>query len=185
MTHVINLFSGAGAGKSTTAAALFSETKIRGLNVELVHEFIKSWAYEKRMPNDLDQLHILGQQSRSESLLYHKVDFIITDSPLLIIPFYENYLTGRDIVKPAVFNFIELATEQGIVFHNYFLDRPENYDETGRYHTKEQAKEIDGKMKQWLTDNGVSFKELPANHEKRVETILKDLNVYDLVKLSK
>lgn len=185
MTNVINLFSGAGAGKSTTAAALFSELKIRGLNVELVHEYIKSWAYEKRMPQQMDQLHILGMQSKSESLLYHKVDFIITDSPLLIIPFYENLLTGRDIVKPAVFNFIDFAKEKGVVYHNYFLDRPENYDQNGRYQTLEEAKAIDQKMKDWLLENKVDFKELPANHEKRIETILRDLSIFEIQKLSK
>jgi nicotinamide riboside kinase len=185
MTHVINLFSGAGAGKSTLAAALFSELKIRGLNVELVHEYIKSWAYEQRLPQQLDQLHILGMQSKSESLLYNKVDFIITDSPLLIIPFYEKLLTGRDIVKPAVFNFIKFAKSQGVRYHSFFLDRPENYNQTGRYQTKEEAQSIDKKMALWLTKNKVAFKHLPANHDKRVETILNELKVFHLPKLSK
>lgn len=45
---VINLFAGPGAGKSTTAARLFSTLKLRGKNAELVQEFAKGAAWEKR-----------------------------------------------------------------------------------------------------------------------------------------
>jgi adenylylsulfate kinase-like enzyme len=39
--HVINLFGGPGTGKSTLAAALFTDLKMKGINAELVTEFAK------------------------------------------------------------------------------------------------------------------------------------------------
>lgn len=39
--YVINLFGQPGAGKSTGAAYIFSQLKLRGINAELVTEFAK------------------------------------------------------------------------------------------------------------------------------------------------
>lgn len=185
MTKVINLFSGAGTGKSTLAAAIFSEFKIRGLSTELVHEYIKKWVWEGRTPRLFDQLYILGQQSKAESLLYGKVDFLITDSPLLIIPFYEKLLVKKEIVKPSVINFINHAQENGVEYYNFWLARPEAYDQAGRYQSKEESEEVDVKMKEFLTDAGIKLIELPANHDERVRIILETLGVAQLPKLSK
>lgn len=44
---VVNLFGTPGAGKSTGAAYIFSELKMRGINAELVIEFAKDKVWEK------------------------------------------------------------------------------------------------------------------------------------------
>jgi adenylate kinase family enzyme len=44
-TKYINIFGGPGAGKSTTAAALFAEMKRRGMNVELATEVAEDREY--------------------------------------------------------------------------------------------------------------------------------------------
>jgi nicotinamide riboside kinase len=184
MTKVINLFSGPGTGKSTIASAIFSEVKIRGLNCELVHEYIKKWVYEGRSPKTFDQLYILGQQSKAESLLYNKVEYLITDSPLLIIPFYEKMLVGKEIVKPAVKNFIEHAESQGVIYYNFWLNRPSNYDEKGRYQTKAESEIIDQSMKNFLKEEGINLIELSTNHDERLRVILETLDILKLQKLS-
>lgn len=43
---VINLFGGAGIGKSTFAASLFAHMKQLHLNVELVQEYAKHLVYQ-------------------------------------------------------------------------------------------------------------------------------------------
>ena len=56
----INLHSGPGSGKSTIAARIFYEFKVKGYSIELVHEYIKKWAYEDRKPKSYDQTYILN-----------------------------------------------------------------------------------------------------------------------------
>ena len=86
-TKVINLFSGSGTGKSTLAMSLTAELKLRSVHAEYVDEYVKSLAWENRIPEKFDQIHIFGQQAKREGLLYEKVDYIFTDSPLLMVPF--------------------------------------------------------------------------------------------------
>lgn len=183
MTKVINLFAGSSTGKSTLASALFTEMKLRGINCELVREYIKVWAWEGRTPGKYDQIYIFGQQAYSEGLLYEKVDYIITDSPLYLVPFYEEYLIKKNIVAPAVFNFIKHAEDHGVSFHNFWLNRPESFDPRGRYETKDQAIAIDKALKEWLTTHNVNFTELSETHTDRVDKILEKLGIKDLPKV--
>jgi ATP:corrinoid adenosyltransferase len=90
-TKVINMFGGSGIGKSTTAAGLYHQMKLQGLNVELVREYVKGWAWAGTKVNTYDQVYIFGKQARSEYMLYGKVDYIVTDSPILLSPIYDRY----------------------------------------------------------------------------------------------
>jgi tRNA uridine 5-carbamoylmethylation protein Kti12 len=81
MTTVINLFGGPGTGKSTLATNLFYIMKSKDINVELVREYVKSWAYNNREPKEYDLIYLLGKQSSYETQLYGKVDYVVTDSP--------------------------------------------------------------------------------------------------------
>jgi tRNA uridine 5-carbamoylmethylation protein Kti12 len=83
-TTIINLYGGPGTGKSTSAAYLYYILKAEGHNVELVREYVKDWAWEGRQISTYDQIYFLGKQVRRESLLYGKVDWIITDSPVMM-----------------------------------------------------------------------------------------------------
>ena len=120
-TKVINLFSGSGTGKSTLAAAIFAELKIRSAHAEYAREYMKKWAWENRTPGKFDQVYIFGHQAKEEGALYEKVDFIITDSPLLLVPFYEQLILGVNIVEPAVHNFMNWAQLHGVTYHNFGL----------------------------------------------------------------
>jgi nicotinamide riboside kinase len=174
-TKVINLFAGSGVGKSTLAMSLTSYLKLRSIHAEYVDEYMKKLAWEKRMPEKFDQISILGQQAKREGLLYQKVDYIFTDSPLLMIPFYEQYLTGKQIVEPAVLNFMKDAEEHNVSYHNFWLERIETFDTKGRFENKEQAVAIDESMKQWLKDRGVTLIELPQDHSERMRIVLEHL----------
>jgi hypothetical protein len=144
-TVVINLFGGSGCGKSTTAALLYSRLKILGNHVELVREYVKNWAWNNRKPGEWDPLYFLGKQSSYESLLYGKVDYIVTDSPLLLVGVYQEFnLKGREnYVSVAAQSFILHAQKHGIIYKNFFLKRNKPFDPRGRYETEEQAKQVD------------------------------------------
>ena len=59
---LINLFGAPGAGKSTGAAYIFSQLKMRGVNVELVTEFAKDKVWEKSVEVFNNQAYIFGKQ---------------------------------------------------------------------------------------------------------------------------
>lgn len=83
MLKVINLAAGPGAGKSTTAAALFNLMKRQRYAVELVTEVAKDWTYE-RNPRLQDQFSVLVEQSWRLKRLVGQVEWVITDSPLFL-----------------------------------------------------------------------------------------------------
>jgi hypothetical protein len=145
MTTVINLFGGSGCGKSTTAASLFSRMKLAGTHVELVREYVKYWAWNDRKIREWDQLYLLGKQSAYESMLYGKVDYIVTDSPILLAGVYQEFRSnGEDsYVSNAAQAFMAHAEEQGVTYKNFFLKRNKPFDPRGRYETENQAKEVD------------------------------------------
>ena len=145
MTTVINLFGGSGCGKSTTAALLFSRMKLTGIHVELVREYVKYWAWNDRKVREWDQLYLLGKQSAYESMLYDKVDYIVTDSPILLAGIYQEFRSnGKDsYVSEAAQAFMAHAEERGVTYKNFFLKRNKPFDPRGRYETESQAKEVD------------------------------------------
>jgi ABC-type cobalamin/Fe3+-siderophores transport system ATPase subunit len=136
MTTVVNLFGGPGIGKSTIAAQLYSHLKFNKNNVELVQETAKRCVYLNRVPNYYDPLFFLGQQSFSESLLYGKVDYVITDSPILLAGIYQEYQSDSryNYVTTAAREFISHAKTNSVMHYNFYLQRDdEEYDNSGRF----------------------------------------------------
>lgn len=175
MTKVINLFGGSGIGKSTTAAHLFAEMKYKGLHCELVREYVKTWAWQNKQVGPFDQIYLLGKQSKYESILYGKVDFIVTDSPILLCPIYERFHSGKELVAPSALNFLEDAKTKGVEHVNFVLKRNKIFDTRGRYDTLEEAIAIDNLIKNFLTENNIPYTEIEAEDRERVTEILKHL----------
>lgn len=164
---VINLFGGPGCGKSIACADIFSALKKKGVNCEMAREFAKDLAWkitaakgEKIDPRIAeqffkDQQKIFGRQSERQSDLEHKVDVIVTDSPLLNSIVYD---AKKDIdFHRSVFNkFNEYDN------HNYLLTRVFPYEEDGRYQTEEEAEEIDRVIRNLLDSHGVKYTVLPS-----------------------
>lgn len=157
MVKVINLIAGPGSGKSTTALGLSFLMKVFEFNVELVTEYVKEAAYEGRMSLFDDQLYIFAKQYRRMHILKEKVDYIITDSPLLLSLLYakDNYF---DYYAP-------LVDEVFHTFENYtiFLNRDKPYKKLGRYQNEQEAIEMDKKIKDYLLENKYKFTEFKGN----------------------
>lgn len=157
MTTVISLYGGPGTGKSTSAAYIFNRLKKRDINCELVREYVKDWAWEKRSIRDWDQYYFFGKQVRRESMLYGRVDYIVTDAPVSLSLFYAEKFSPPHIlygIREAVNSFYEQCSASGDADHvHVFLTRTKTYNPAGRFQTEEQAKEMDVEMSHFLTRN--------------------------------
>lgn len=177
MTVVINLYGGSGLGKSTTAALIFGEMKLQGLHCELVREYAKEWAWNGRKITPEDQSHICETQLARESLYYGKLDYVVTDSPLLLGPIYQKYYSGSDPSAVEVFSNLKKAEQQGVKYMNFLLKRNKPFDPRGRYETEDQAKEVDACVEKYLKDHSIPFHTVVTEDKERVhEIIYKVLN---------
>jgi hypothetical protein len=159
-TTVINLYGGSGVGKSTVAALLFAQMKIQGLHVELVREYVKLWAWSGKQVRPTDQIYLLGKQSAYESLLYGKVDYIVTDSPVMLAGAYSEWHSGEAgrYVTDAANSYYDVSVADGSVrYLDYVLHRDGAFDPRGRYETAEKAAEFDEFLKDYLARNGKTF----------------------------
>ena len=133
---VINLFAGPGSGKSTLAAGLFHVMKRKGFNVELVTEYAKAKVWEESTKTLDDQVYVFAKQLHRQRILQGKVDYTITDSPVLLSLIYG---------APHRQCFADLVTETFNDFDNInvFVERTKDYVGTGRLQTEPEACAID------------------------------------------
>ena len=147
---VINLYGGPGCGKSTTAAAVFVYMKLKGMNVELVTEYAKDLVWENRLEDMLDQQeYIFAKQNHRLHVLREKVDYVVTDSPLLLSTIYPDAVTW-----PAYYEFCDFvrATDRTYDNINIFLQRfeekiaKEQFQEVGRAHSFNESVILDNRI---------------------------------------
>lgn len=176
MTTIINLYCGPGGGKSTSAAYLFYQLKKLGKNVELVREYVKDWAWEKRHINAYDQLYFLGKQSRRESMLYGKVDYIVTDSPIWLSAYYAQLycpIFVSEGVRAATVAFYHQARHDGHAHQHVQLVRSKAYNPAGRFQTEVQARELDGDIQNFLKNVKVSTIESGTDNDQLDSLLVK------------
>jgi hypothetical protein len=145
--QVINLFAGPGAGKSTTAYGLAHLFKIHAIEAELVVENAKNFTWEERKVTLACQPYVFGKQLRDLWRLKGKVDFAVTDSPILLSFFYADISTE---VWPN--SFYRYVVDQFNEFQNinFFIERDNDYSNVGRNQTFEEALEADIRIQRIL-----------------------------------
>jgi nicotinamide riboside kinase len=155
---VINVWGGPGSGKSTTAAGLFATMKIKGHKVELVTEFAKDLTYKKDFITLSNQLAVLGEQDHRLRRLEGHVDYVITDSPLLLSIVYSQGIYSEQWFRRAVWG--AFCTYDNT---NFLLKRVKPYSEYGRNQTEDQAKDIDMVLRRLLDAYGVDFDQIEGD----------------------
>lgn len=161
----INLYGGPSSGKSTLSAQIYARLKLMGKRVELVREYAKELVYEGKDMKKLteaERLIILAEQFRRESLLDKNVDFLITDSPMLLTAYFHPYDYAKEIVLRNVKNK-EI---------HIWVERPEHFEEVDRSHNKKESLEIDKKMKAFLKDCKIKLTEVSGSSEERIALVL-------------
>jgi thymidylate kinase len=149
ITTVLALGGGPGCGKSTLAAAVYAHMKANDMNVELVREYVKAWAWRGDKIKKYDELYILAKQLREESNLYGKVDYVITDRPLIMSSVYDRlYGDGSDIMVETVRRVREMQVKDGIVHVDLLVRREKKYKQEGRFETESVARTVDDVTKE-------------------------------------
>lgn len=148
---VINLLGGPGTGKSATAWALSGLMKRAGMNMEYISEAAKDYTWEGRHNILTEQDFIFAEQHARIRRLVGKVDYVVTDSPIILGFMY----MPEDF--PASFKAYVLDTFNTYNNINILLKRTVPYDQNGRNQNEEEAKEIDVELKNFLSENNINF----------------------------
>lgn len=173
-TQYINLFGGPGVGKSSLAAEVFSRLKGHNIDCELVIEHAKILTWSKRQGELACQPYVFGKQLKMMHVLKGQVDFVVTDSPLLLSAFYSanNW--------PMSFKQSVIDIFNGYNNINYRLTRTKPYNPNGRNQTLDEAVQIDYDVKTMLDNHNISYKTIDTNMSDPAGFVVNDALFGDL-----
>ena len=155
---VVNIFAGPGSGKSTTAAALFAHFKFEGLNVELAQEYAKELVW---LDKEMNQDEIFRVTSERLTIA-KKVDFLITDGPILQQLAYTKCPTIRQAI-----------IDEHDKYHNFNIhlkrSSERKYNPKGRTQTEAQARVLDLEIAEMLKDQNEACYEIEFSRNAVIE----------------
>lgn len=184
MKRIICLYGGPGVGKSTTCAGLFYKLKLTGYDAEMNREYIKDWIWEDRKIKEGDQPYFFAKQARKERVYMQAgLEFIITDSPLVLTHFYgmkydefeQKYNTSLNMLK----NHHKVCQDLGYKIDHYVLERVKAYNPNGRYQSQKTAASFDEEIKSLLNSLGIKYDVVPGD-DRAVEQILSKYKTVDI-----
>ena len=175
---VINIFGGPGSGKSTLALELTATLKKMGYNADYVPEVAKDYVYAGKIDflkseTTLAQMQLLNmQRKRIDLCIKGKVDYIVTDSPLLL---NLAYYTGSNSSKKVRNTYRKYVKDTFLKYNNInmFLSRDVlSYETNGRVQSYQEALEKDEIIKDILDFSGVKTFDIWRNS---VDEIIKNI----------
>lgn len=164
---VINLFAGPSAGKSTTAAGVFSLLKLHGISIELSTEYAKDVTHKEAFKILKDQVYVFGKQQHKTFIVKDKYKYLVTDSPILLSIVYCNPL-DREFIDFVLHSF---KTQDNL---NYLIKRVKPYVSVGRNQNEKEAMLLDTKIQLVLENNDIPFKIVRGDYN-GINTIVDDI----------
>lgn len=160
-TVIINAFAGPGAGKSTACMDICSGLKKAGFSADYVQEYAKELVYEGSELLDgtaEHQFEVLKEQTKRQDRLIGAVDFLVTDSPILLNGIYNQELT------PEYSHMLSDLNKQydtcGAKNFCFFVKRdniPEHFEQSGRIHDFEESIQKDNEVKEMLSSLNIYY----------------------------
>ena len=179
MTKVINFVGAPSVGKSTTALGVSYALKKRRKRMEYVNEFAKdvTWrGIQKLLEN---QTYIFAEQFHRQFALLGQVEYIVTDSPLMLSCVYHDYahhkLAAPDYLKTT--RDFYLATYKQFDNITYLVEhgvRP--FDPVGRNQTADEAAQVHADVIKLLDTEGIPYSKIRPEDDGVVQ-VLSDLGI--------
>jgi hypothetical protein len=156
-TRVINVIGGPGSEKSLFTAAIILQLHLHHKTVELIPDYAKALVWQKDYEALRNQYKIAQQQFHMLELLDGQVQFLVTESSLPQVLYYnESYPDNICDVPKTRKQILDWYKQHNNV--NIFVERGERkYVRTGRFQDEEQAKEVDRAMRGLLRREGIAF----------------------------
>lgn len=149
---VLNFFGVPSAGKSTGAAYVFSQLKMKGVNAELITEFAKEKVWEDNSKALQNQVYLFGEQCYRQDRCKDQVDVIVTDSPIPL-----SILYNRDPRLHECFNQTVMDVFNSFNNINYCITRAKPYNPSGRCQSESESDLLLEPMVKLLNDNNIKF----------------------------
>jgi hypothetical protein len=168
---LVNLISGPGAGKSTTAAGLEHHLKMTGLDAEGIKEYAKDLVHRQDYATLQDQAHVfIKQLERQATKLKGNVEVAVTDSPLICSIIYGADRVGQE------FRQVVMDAYQSFERINIVIERNKDvpFQTEGRIHTAQESDMITAQFKRLLDEMGEAYHVIQADEvsAERVYTLL-------------
>jgi nicotinamide riboside kinase len=158
-TKVINLVGSPSSGKSLMSALLFAELKMMHKTAEYVQEYAKMLVWQGRLDELANQYNVTSEQYKMIKSVDGKVDYICTDSPLVLGLFYNRYHPENvcDISKTEKMILKRMSEFDNVYI---FIEKNEKYpyETQGRIHNEQESQEIAIKLKELLNELGIPYK---------------------------
>ena len=146
---VINIFGSPCSGKSTTAAGVFYLLKQMGKNVEMSLEYVKDCVYDGNKYPFTDQIFVFAQMLKRLRQYDGKVDFVVTDAPLLM-----NHIYGTN--ESCEFHRLVDVEFNKYKNINFVLRRGDiPYAKDGRIHSVKEANDLQDSIESMLEERGI------------------------------
>ena len=155
-TKVINIIGGPGSAKSLFTSAIILYLHLHHKTVELIPDYSKSLVWQKDYEALRNQYKIAQQQFHMLELMDGQVQFLVTESSLPQILYYNEFYADNicDVPKTRK-QIMEWYKQHNNV--NIMVERGEGkYVHTGRFQDEEQAKEVDRGMRALLRREGIA-----------------------------
>lgn len=177
-TLIINVLGGPGVGKTTIASDLFVRFKRKELDVEIVSEFAKELVWEKRNEAFDDRLYMHAEQNHRLMMMNGNLDYIITDSPLILTSVYNHFYLENKHTKEynKMIDDVTLQTFNSYNNITFLIERETGYDTNGRRESLDEAKAIDERIIKYLEDNNIQYIKI-NDRVNAADEIIKYLNI--------
>lgn len=174
---LVNLYGPPGSGKSTGAAYIFSQLKMRGVNAELITEYAKEKVWEGAENVLKNQAYIFGKQFHYISRLEEKVDVAVTDSPLLLSTIYNQ---DKKRLGPEFDALVKRVDKSYMHRLDLLIKRTKPYNTKGRLQTEQESDALFFKIKELLDSSDICYTLISGEKERYdeiVNWIIKELGL--------
>jgi adenylate kinase family enzyme len=162
-TKIINIIGAPGAGKTTIAALIFAKLKLYSKKVEYIQEIAKNLVWMEKYSQLNNQYSLSNKQYQILNNINGKVEYIVTDGPLLNGLYYNRYNKDNvcDIKKTEKFIIDSYNKFNNINIYIHRGDFP--YEQEGRIQTEKESDEIDKILIEILNSLNIEYKEFNSN----------------------